>query len=150
MEAAKSITRQIERSWSASSARRNFRNYRFYPILIFGLVCTFGPVAFVIAVITRAAMGYSLGTGGAPAILLLFAIASLIFYFGLNALRLKDGSGPFYMAFVFGVLGCALTFVDRAGADAMEQVVLGPVFLAMAAISILAGVWLIQPQSGTR
>jgi len=146
METVKMRTGQIERSWSAPARRKNFRNFRFYPILIFGLVCTLGPVAFVIAVMTRLAMGYSTGTAGAPAILLLFAIAALIFYFGQKALRLKDGSGPFYIAFVFGILGCAITFGERAGADPMESAVLGPAILALAVISLFAGAWLIEPR----
>lgn len=138
----------IIRSWSRSARQANFRNFRFYPVLVFALFCTLAPIAFVFAVIARLVLGYNTGTAGAPAIMLLFVIAGVIFYFGQKALRLKDGGGPFWMAFIFAILGCAITFADRAGKTAVEALAIGPFFLAMAIVSILAGFWLIEPRAG--
>ncbi|HWW57417.1 MAG TPA: hypothetical protein VN047_11045 [Sphingopyxis sp.] len=93
---------EIVRSWSPAARQSNFRNFRFYPILVFALFCTLAPIAFVVAVISRIALGYSTGTAGIPGMLVVFTVAGAVFFVGQRALRLRDGGGPFLMAFIFG------------------------------------------------
>lgn len=145
-EAAMKNSSAIKRSWDASARKSNFGNFRFYPVLIFGLVCTFGPVAFVGTVLWRLMMGLSTGTSTPPSIILLFAIAGVIFYFGVKALRLKETGAPLVGAFALGIIAAAVTFGERLGETWEEKHVLAPVLWVLTVIFVLAFVWLIEPK----
>ena len=135
----------IIRSWAKPDRAANFRNFRFYPILIFGVVTTLASAAFVLTVVTREILGLSTGASNAPGILLIFGLMALIFYWGVKTLLLRENSGPGFLGFAALILALVFTFLDSAGW--YGRYIFAPVFWVFTAVAWSAAYWLAEWES---